>query len=83
MIPERKKEIDELFRRYLNDLCSPEEVKLLMYYFSIDENEKALKKIITTELDSPPDHRSETSEEIKTTTESIFREIKKKISKKK
>lgn len=40
-----------LFRKFLQNRCSPEELNRLYYYFDIDENENLLKEIILEELD--------------------------------
>lgn len=40
-----------LFRKFLQNRCSPEELNRLYYYFDIDENEDLLKEIILEELD--------------------------------
>ena len=37
----------ELFRKYLDNNCSPDEVKRLLAYFNVDGNETILRKLIT------------------------------------
>jgi len=44
--------IEQLFTRYLQNQCSPEEIKLLFQYFETEENESALKDLIKRELES-------------------------------
>ncbi|MFI5129806.1 MAG: hypothetical protein ACHQFX_07445 [Chitinophagales bacterium] len=36
----------ELFRRYLDNKCSPDEARKLLAFFNIDENEIVLAKLI-------------------------------------
>ena len=45
----------ELFSKYLNDQCSPAEVKELLAYFNDDENEPALRDLITGSLEDMDD----------------------------
>lgn len=44
--------MQDLFRKYLNNRCSPEEVRALLAYFNIPENEEQLRKLITENLES-------------------------------
>ena len=37
--------MEELFRKYLDNQCSPEEVKTLLAYFNNPENEVQLREI--------------------------------------
>ena len=73
--------IEQLFKRYLQDQCSPEEIKLLFQYFDTEENESLLKDLIRTELESSQDIDIDASPKIKGQLEQIFQEIKKKIRK--
>ncbi len=41
----------ELFRKYLDNNCSPDEVWRLLAYFNIDENEVILRRLITEWLE--------------------------------
>lgn len=43
--------INELFQRYINNRCTPEEIFFLLQFFDIDENETLLKELIRNELD--------------------------------
>ena len=82
MILNNLPEIEKLFKRYLNDQCSPEEVQLLLHYFSLDENESSLKTIIRSELEKPAEFDAQKDNYIKTETDRIFQNIKKNMSKK-
>lgn len=46
------KTIGWLFQRYLNDKCTPEEVKILLQYFDAEENEALLKSLIRQQLEA-------------------------------
>ncbi len=41
----------ELFRKYLDNNCSPDEVRKLLAYFNIDDNEDLLRRLITEWLE--------------------------------
>ena len=41
----------ELFRKYLDNNCSPAEVRRLLAYFNIDKNEVILRRLITEWLE--------------------------------
>src|SRR5829696_6577881 len=41
---------EELFFKYLNNQCSPEEVKQLLCYFNVDDNEEVLRELISASL---------------------------------
>ena len=43
--------MQELFTKYLNNQCSPAEVRELFTYFGIPENEETLKNLITESLE--------------------------------
>lgn len=61
---DEKKNIESLFQRYLDNECSPREIRLLLNYFKIEENERLLRKLIqnesekTGEIFSNADHTS-------------------------
>jgi len=42
--------LDELFAKYLDNQCSPVEVKALLAHFNLDENEETLRKLIMDSL---------------------------------
>lgn len=41
----------DLFLKFLNDQCSPDEVKQLLAHFNVPENEEVLRKLITESLE--------------------------------
>ena len=43
--------IQELFPKYLNNQCSPEEVKQLLSHFNVQHNEEQLRRLITQSLE--------------------------------
>ncbi|MCT1523801.1 FecR family protein [Sphingobacterium hotanense] len=55
--------IKQLFYKFLQDRCSPEELSRLYRYFEMDENEEVLKEIILEELDKDIDQRNEVAQE--------------------
>ena len=71
--------IEQLFTRYLQNQCSPEEIKLLFQYFETEENESVLKDLIKRELESSGDvnEGAETKEKL----DQILQNIKNKIRK--
>ena len=42
--------MEELFRKFLDNQCSPEEVKKLLSFFSLAENEVLLRKLINESI---------------------------------
>lgn len=44
--------MQELFKKYLNNQCSPEEVKLLLKEFDLEENKELLSKLINEQLEA-------------------------------
>lgn len=73
--------IERLFKRYLQNQCSPEEIKLLFQYFQSQENEEILKNLIRTELESTQDMDIHTNPKTRESLEQIFQNIKKTIRK--
>jgi len=73
--------IERLFKRYLQNQCSPEEIKLLFQYFQSGECEEILKNLIRTELESTQDMDIQTNPKTRESLEQIFRNIKKAIRK--
>ncbi|HEY6504482.1 MAG TPA: hypothetical protein VIZ28_10955 [Chitinophagaceae bacterium] len=49
----------ELFRKYLDNNCSPAEVRKLLAYFNIDENEVILRRLITEWLEKNAEEEDE------------------------
>jgi hypothetical protein len=77
LILENSQKIEKLFRLYLNDQCSPEEVKFLRHYFNLGEHEETLKTIIQLELEKPVDADTKAIKTAKEITDRLFKEIKK------
>ncbi|MEP7229813.1 MAG: hypothetical protein ABI691_06145 [Ginsengibacter sp.] len=73
--------IESLFKRYLDDQCSQEEIKLLFQYFDAEENESILKDIIRTEFESSQDINLDANPKTQATLDKIFNDIKKNIYK--
>ena len=48
-------QMQELFKKYLNNKCSPEEVKLLLEQLDLEENKGLLGKLITQQLEADQD----------------------------
>lgn len=65
MIQKNFQEIERLFRLYLDDECTQEEMQLLMHYFNLDEYEQVLKTIIQRELEKPDPPDVEKNEKVK------------------
>jgi hypothetical protein len=49
----------EIFRKYLDNNCSPTEVKKLLAYFNIAENEAILRRLITEWLEQNEEEEGE------------------------
>ncbi|MFT3910795.1 MAG: hypothetical protein QM737_15365 [Ferruginibacter sp.] len=81
MILENSPKIEELFRLYLNDQCTPEQVQSLLLYFKLDKNEAILKQIIAAELEKPDDSSTLSNKKVKAATDRVFKEIQKKKKK--
>lgn len=47
---EDKNYLEELFKRYLNNECSPEEIAFLLQYFDSGEGESDLRRLVRNEL---------------------------------
>ena len=73
--------IELLFKRYLQNECSAEEIKLLFQYSGAEENESLLKDLIRTELESSEDIDFYANPKVKARLEKIFHDIKKNIRK--
>jgi transmembrane sensor len=43
---EERKKIESLFQKYLDDQCTPDEIRRLLRYFQLTENEELLKTLI-------------------------------------
>jgi hypothetical protein len=69
--------MEDLFKKFLDNQCSPQEVKKLLLFFSQPENEALLRKLINdsiTNNDTNKIHVQETSP-----SNSILNEMKKQI----
>ena len=56
--------MQKLFKKYLENKCSPEELKLLLKEFDIEGNEELLRNLITQELETEREISSFTAEEL-------------------
>ncbi|MEO9021514.1 MAG: FecR domain-containing protein [Ginsengibacter sp.] len=72
---DNKKNIQRLFQRFLENKCSPEEIRTLLQYFNDGENEKFLKGLIH---DQPVD--STFSDAATPITDAVFGKIKNAIA---
>lgn len=52
---DQNKTIEELFRRYLDNSCTPEEIRSLFQYFGNEENEVELRRLIRQQLEAKAD----------------------------
>ncbi len=73
--------IEQLFKYYLQNQCSPEDIKLLFQYFDAEKNESLLKNLIKEEFESSQNIDTDANPETKATLDKIFRDIKKTIRK--
>jgi len=65
----------ELFKKYLENKCSPEELKLLLKEFDIEDNEELLRSLIIQELESEQEISSFTTEELENSLAGTFNAI--------
>ena len=56
---EQNTNMRELFRKYLDNNCSPDEVRKLLAYFNIDDNESILRRLITEWLEENEEDEEE------------------------
>ena len=73
-----KKNIESLFQRYLDNQCSPREIRLLLSHFKIDENAALLRKLIQNESEKSDETRSNADHT--SLLETTFQKIKKSIA---
>ena len=71
--------MQELFKKYLENKCSPEELKLLFREFDIEDNEELLRSLIIQELENEQEISSFTAEELENTLTGTFKAIKTKL----
>src|SRR6187401_2320869 len=69
----------ELFKKYLENKCSPEELKLLLKEFDIEGNEELLRGLIIQELENEQAISSFTTEELENSLAGTFNAIKAKL----
>src|SRR5918993_5877579 len=74
-----KNNIQDLFRRYLDNQCSPDEVKEVLSYFNDAENEASLRNLITETLENTADAEDELEQWTSVSTET-FEQIKKQLN---
>src|SRR6188768_533965 len=71
--------MQELFKKYLENKCSPDELKLLLKEFDIEDNEELLRSLITQELENEQEISSFTAEELEDALTGTFNAIKTKL----
>jgi len=69
----------ELFKKYLENKCSPDELRLLLKEFDIEDNEELLRSLIIQELENEQEISSFTAEELENTLTGTFNAIKAKL----
>ncbi len=69
----------ELFKKYLENKCSPDELKLLLKEFDIEDNEELLRGLIFHELENEQAISSFTTEELESSLAETFNAIKAKL----
>ena len=74
-----QEKIRELFTRYLQAQCSPEEIHDLLQIFSEVQNEIFLKQLISRELETDQDPGTEISSREKSQLDNIYKTLKNKI----
>src|SRR5688500_8208172 len=71
--------MQDLFRKYLDNQCSPEEVKQLLVHFHFPENEELLRSLIRESLDSDVSSTDNTINSWTQATAETFNRIKKQM----
>jgi transmembrane sensor len=69
----------ELFKKYLENKCSPEELKSLLKEFDIEENEELLRSLIIRELENEQEIGSFSEEDLRNSLTGSFNAIKSKL----
>ena len=72
--------MQELFKKYLNDQCSPEEVKLLLNEFDLEENKELLSKLISEQFDAKDGLTAIIEKERENILAEAYRDIRKRIN---
>src|SRR5688572_16990994 len=75
-----RKEMQLLFRKYLDNQCSESEVNKLLHYFNVPENESVLRELITESLEKA--NVEDDSGEWDAVSDEVFAEIKKRLNEK-
>ena len=55
--------MQELFKKYIRNECSPEELNLLLKQFEFEENKEVLSNLITQQLEADEDLTTEKEQE--------------------
>ena len=74
---EHATKIEDLFRKYLNDQCSPEELQTLMDYFKSDDLKELMTSMIARMIEEESANPSN-AENLKGRLDEVFRNIAKK-----
>ena len=69
--------MEEIFKKYLDNQCSPEEVRTLLAYFNDPENEKQLRELIKNSLEAIETDNNES--QWQPATDKIFDTIKREL----
>jgi ferric-dicitrate binding protein FerR (iron transport regulator) len=69
----------ELFRKYLENKCSPDELKLLLKEFNIEDNEELLRGLIIQEFENEQAISSFSTEKLESSLAETFNAIKAKL----
>ena len=77
---EDSKTIVWLFQRYLNDECTPDEVKILLQYFGTEENEALLRSLIRQQLETNASEHLPSGQAMEYLLNTTFGNIKKAIA---
>ena len=71
--------MQELFKKYLSNQCSPEEVSFLLKQFEMEENKELLSKLITRHLYADQDLTAVNEKQQETILAETYSTIKSKI----
>ena len=77
---EKGKSIENLFARYLDNKCSPGEIKILLEYFGVRKNNELLRELIRESMDSSVKEDTSKSSAIEDLLNTSFYKIKETIS---
>lgn len=72
--------IEQLFQRYLNNICTEEEINVLLQYFDAGDNEALLKSCILQQLQSGHQQKAIECSDWHPLLEDAFKKIKEKIA---